>query len=325
VPHALFSLLGGLDARDLLGGPDRARPVLQALSYTARERHAEPWPIRETPPEGGPEELRAGLREGDFRVAYGAVRALAAAGRSTAIRDTILAEAARDDFNVCHRFLYAAKVLQRFEREPGLDVEALLFPVVHYHVTAPRDEGWANDRRPDRTLSQIFACAVGNLSGCVEYDWVPVAHAATLADTVLWWSAISRDPGVETAPRLADAFLPDALAEGNATPPDRGPVGRGNPEDVVAAIDARDERRARSVARGLEADRTGRDALGRALITACARIDGHLAFSHDAKVVAAAVRLTRALDSPHLAHVLSDVAAFLARLPEGAELADALF
>jgi hypothetical protein len=38
-----------------------------------------------------------------------------------------------------------------------------------------------------------------------------------------------------------------------------------------------------------------------------------------------AVRLVREGDSPHLAHVLSDVAAFLARLPEGSALADALF
>jgi hypothetical protein len=325
VPHALFSLLGGLDARDLFGGPDRARPVIQALSYTARERKDDPWPIDATEPRGGPDELRAGLREGDFDAAFGAVRALVAAGRIPELRDGILAEAARDDFNVCHRFLYAAKVLNRLEREPGLDLEALLFPVVHYHVTAPRDEGWLSDAPPDLSLLEVFASAVWNLSGCVEYDWVPVAHAATLPDTVLWWTSVSRDPATERAARLADSFLPDALAEGSATPPDRGPVGTGSPADVAAAIDARDEAKARAVARGLEADPAARDALGTALLAACARIDGHLAFSHDVKVTAATVRITRTHDSPDLAHVLSDVAAFLARLPEGCALADALF
>ena len=52
VPHAVFALLGGLDSRDLLGGPERNRPLIQALSYTARERKFDPWPVEATEPRG---------------------------------------------------------------------------------------------------------------------------------------------------------------------------------------------------------------------------------------------------------------------------------
>jgi len=327
VPHALFALLGGLDSRDVLGGPDRAKPVLQALSYSSRERHFDPWPVEATPARGGPEELSAGLEEGDFDTAYGAVRALVAQGRIGEVRDGILAAGSRDEFNVCHRFLYAAKVLQRIEREPGVDAATLLFPVVHYHVTAPRENGYGPllDSPPERSLEEVLATAVRNLSGCEEYDWVPVAHAASLPETVLWWASVSDHPATAMAATLADLFLVDALAEGCATPPGRGTVGSGTPADVIAAIGARQEDRARSIARGLEVDPAGRHALGDALLTACAHIDGPLAFSHDVKVTAATVRLSRTVESEHFAHILSDVAAFLSRLPSGSALSAALF
>jgi hypothetical protein len=327
VPHALFALLGGIDSRDTLGGPDRARPVIQALSYTSRERHLDPWPIEATPARGGPEELAAGLEDGDLDTAFSAVRALAAEGRIAEIRDGILSAGSRDEFNVCHRFLYAAKALQRIEREPGVDVAALLFPVVHYHATAPRENGYGPllDEPAERSLEEVFASAVRNLSGCEEYDWVPVAHAATLAETARWWASVSDHPATGMAARLADLFLLDALAEGGATYPGRGPARDGSPEDLIAAIGRRKETRARAIARGLEADPANRHALGDALLTACARIDGSLAFSHDVKVAAGTVRFARTSDSPHLDHVLSDVAAFLARLPKGDDLAAALF
>jgi len=130
---------------------------------------------------------------------------------------------------------------------------------------------------------------------------------------------------VTRAARLADCLLPDALAEGSATTTDRGPVGTGDLEDVTMAIEVRHEAAARGAALGLESTPEGRQALGTALLSACARIDGPLAFSHDVKVTAGAVQVTRTNDSTDLGHVLSDVAAFLARLPAGSALADALF
>jgi hypothetical protein len=328
VPHALFAMLGGLDSADLLDGPERTWPILQALSYANLERRLPPWPIDATAPRGDEQDLADGLRDGDFEAAYAAVLALAAAGRFEAMRDTILADASRDCFNVCHRFLYAAKVFRRLARQPELPAAAMLFPVVHYATTAPRDRRHEDrlDQPATRSLMEILATAVNHLSGTPqdEYDWVPVAHAATLADTVTWWRSVSDHPATATAHRLAELFLPDAIEEGRAVPTDPGPVADGDAETLLerlaASIDARDEATARAAARGLEA--RGDLRLGTALLTSCARVDGALAFSHDVKVTAAAVRL---VGVPGPEPILSGVAAFLARLPEGNGIARALF
>lgn len=326
VPHALFALLGGLDSADLLDGPERTWPILQALSYSSRERHAEPWPIQATAPDGDENALAAGLADGDFDTAFGAVQALIEANRIDAARDTILASGAADGFNVCHRFLYAAKVFQRLERQPELDAAALLLPVVHYMTTAPRDDLYVDRLAEPATKSreEIFSIAVNHLAGAKEYDWVPIAHAATLAETSLWWSSVSDHPATANAHRLAELFLPDAIEEGRAVKTDPGPIADGSPEELLArvanAIEERNETEARASARGLEA--IGDLRLGTTLLTSCARIDGALAFSHDVKVTAAAVRL---VGVPGPGPVLSGVAAFLARLPAGNELARTLF
>jgi hypothetical protein len=328
VPHGLFALLGALESADLLDGPERTWPVLQALSYSSQERRFDPWPIGATPPKGDEKDLAAGLGEDDFETAYAAARALIAARRIETARDTILAAAARDGFNVCHRFLYAAKVFRRLQRQPDLDAKAMLFPVLHYATTAPHDFRYEAGLAEPATRSheEIAAVAANHLSGTPhdEYDWVPVAHAVTLAETTHWWRSVSDHPATAAAHRLAEQFLPDAIEEGRASPTDPGPVDEGDPETLLArlaaSIDARDEATARAAARGLEA--RGDLRLGTTLLTSCARIDGSLAFSHDVKVTAATVRLTGV---PGPDHVLSDVAAFLARLPVGNGIARALF
>ena len=72
VPHALLTLLGGLDARDLLDAPDRPLPLVQALSYVCREKHSTPFPIADLPAVSRKllAALARRLREGDERV-YG--------------------------------------------------------------------------------------------------------------------------------------------------------------------------------------------------------------------------------------------------------------
>jgi hypothetical protein len=77
------------------------------------------------------------------------------------------------------------------------------------------------------------------------------------------------------------------------------------------AIVMRDEDSAVAAASGISAWAP----LARAILLACARIDGSLTFGHDVKVVTAAIRL---------GGVLPEVAGFLARLPAGDRMSRAI-
>jgi len=320
VPHALLALLGGLESADLLGGPERVRPVLQALSYVSMEKHFDPLPVPDPPPDP----------------------------------DRLLATGAEDCFNLCHRFIYPAKVMQRVERTPGLNVAALLTPVRHYHDLAPRDGRYASvlaggegdgplaaarDRvtaaldggaDPAAVIEGVFARAVRRLADVEELGvvgWVTMAHVATFSDAARWWLLTSDAPERRAAPGLAAIFLADAW-EHHGSGAEAAPVpadAAGDPARLKDAIGARDPAAARAEAAALAARPDDHAALHRALLLGCSEIDGRFAFSHDVKVTAAAVRLHRATGNPAITACLPDVAAFLAALPEGSELADRLF
>jgi hypothetical protein len=317
VPHALLALLGGLESADLLEGADRVRPILQALSYVSKEKHFDPLPVAASP-----------------------------------VPEQMLADGLADCFNLCHRFIYTAKVMQRLSRTPGLDADALLTPVRHYHTLAPEDGRFADalagygdeahlaaageaaskaregGASAITMLDDVFARAVRRLAdveGLGTVGWVGMAHVATFSEAARWWYLTSEAEERRVAPWVAELFLADSLKlHGLGGEETAGPAD-GDPDRLLAAIRSRDPETARAEAAALAARPADHPALHRALLLGCSEIDGHLAFSHDVKVTAAAVRLHRESREPGIAGCLADVAAFLARLPAGAELADALF
>lgn len=376
VPHALFALLGGLEAHDLLDGPERTWPVLKALSYAAREKHLDPFPIRDFAPGGGAAELEAGLAGGDFETAWRAVRALLAGGRLDAVREALFASASLDRFNLGHRMIYAAKVLERLLLSPDLDAEALLFPVVHYHCLAPRDESRARFIEEEATLPpggekplpgtcaetirrvtcagdpgatrtavqralgkkgdpgdlldvvfQLSVCRLGSAGGA---EWIPLAHVANYAAAARTWLATGTTEERFRAPYLAALFLADAIAElGPGETQDGPPAWTEDPGELIRelgrSVSQRRPTDARAATLGLLRRREWRPDLERALLLACARIEGRLTFGHDLKVVANAIRIARESRVPSIDSSLAGVASFLARRPPGDEMGRRLF
>lgn len=339
VPHALLALLGGLEARDLLDGPERTRPVLQALFYVSREKHLPRFDPESVPARGGARELARALADGDFETAYAATRALLAAGAAERVREVLLADATRDGFNLFHRFIYPAKVFRRLRAEPDLPAEALLYPVVHYATTAPRDDhhrrgveaaGGPGDGDPAARAEAVIAAAADRMPAARDYDWVPLAHVITFAEAARDWWLTGESAERAYGPALAESFFAEVTAE--TPPPGLAPVPRGNglaPAEEAAALATaiadRDSAAAGAAAAALATDPDRLPLLGRTILVAGAAIDGGLAFSHDVKVAADAVRLARDGVECARTRVLPRVAEFLAALPPGARLAHALW
>ena len=209
------------------------------------------------------------------------------------------------------------KILERLVAGDVPTDPAFLFPAIHYHCLTPEDHSReallpSAEQTGEAALS-VFVKAVRRMTVTRKFAWVPFAHVAAYAEGARFWLDRGAAAGRFHSPARAAAFLSECSTE---PPPERvsvPTVRAADPVDLERAIAARDPLLARSLALALLDSRSDRHVLGRSLLLACSRIDAGFGFSHDVKVTATAVRLSR--ERPEVAAVLPDVAGFLAGLP----------
>ncbi len=146
VPHALMALVGCAQAVPYVEGDDQRLLVTQALWYAAHEEQmpAYPWCPGNRPGDlrGAQLACRSACEDDDFHAFEDGCGPLFADVGPPIRADwaPLLEFAARDFFNLGHKFIYLVKTLQLSERgSRRRDHSPLFFPACHYLATAPRD------------------------------------------------------------------------------------------------------------------------------------------------------------------------------------------